>query len=152
MITVASTSGYNFLGTSMNISDYKVIETGCLQSLTEKLSELIKKGYEPQGGVSYTQETQKNTGISQSDSEASGYVPSLDRITEIVKENIVNFSWYRKPNIYYEVFVKKAQALYCFPVPLDDVGGATLKKQDKAIYFMRYIRQAINNGTFIKGT
>lgn len=31
-----------------------------------------------------------------------------------------------------------------FPVPLDDVGNATLLAQDKAILFMRYIRKHID--------
>jgi hypothetical protein len=36
-----------------------------------------------------------------------------------------------------------------FPVPLSDVGDATLDAQDKAIIFMRYIRKAIDEGTFV---
>lgn len=31
-----------------------------------------------------------------------------------------------------------------FPVPLDDVGNATLLAQDKALLFMRYIRKHID--------
>lgn len=41
-------------------------------------------------------------------------------------------------------------AVFEFPVPLDDVGDATLEKEDKAIMFMRYIRKAIEEGMFVE--
>jgi hypothetical protein len=40
---------------------------------------------------------------------------------------------------------------YTFPVPLSNIGDATLLATDKAIVFMRYIRKAIEDGTFVKG-
>lgn len=36
-----------------------------------------------------------------------------------------------------------------FTVPVEDIGQATLMRQDKAITFMRWIRKAIEGGTFI---
>jgi hypothetical protein len=39
---------------------------------------------------------------------------------------------------------------YVFPVPLSDVGDATLLATDKAMLFMRYIRKALEEGTFVK--
>lgn len=36
-----------------------------------------------------------------------------------------------------------------FPVPLVDIGDATLELEDRAIYFMRYIRRAMSEGSFI---
>lgn len=68
-------------------------------------------------------------------------------ITEIVKDNQVEFSFYRAGNFYYRIKVK--EAYYLFPVPIDDIGQATLLASDKAIMFMRYIRQALENQTFI---
>ena len=69
-------------------------------------------------------------------------------LTEIVKDNKVIFSYLRKGTAFYNVIVN--DITYIFPVPLDDIGDATLMKEDKAIIFMRYIRKAIENKEFIK--
>jgi len=37
-------------------------------------------------------------------------------------------------------------------VPLSDIGDATLHATDKAIVFMRYIRKAVEEHTFVKAT
>jgi hypothetical protein len=39
-----------------------------------------------------------------------------------------------------------------FPVSLEDIGGATLTAEFKAITLMRYIRKALADGTFVRGT
>ena len=39
---------------------------------------------------------------------------------------------------------------YVFPVTLEDIGGATLSAEFKAITLMRYIRKALADGTFVK--
>jgi len=52
--------------------------------------------------------------------------------------------------MYYVVTVPGEEGEFSFPVPLEDVGDATLEAEDKAITFMRYIRKAIEDGTFIK--
>ena len=67
----------------------------------------------------------------------------------IVKDNVVRFSRYRQGNAYYTVSVPAQKASYTFPVPLADVGEATLLSVDKALLFMRYIRKAIDEGTFL---
>ena len=66
--------------------------------------------------------------------------PSLK---ELVKGKQVFFSHYRKGFMYY--VVSHDEIFYQFPVPIDDVGDATLLKEDKAMLFMRYIRKAIDN-------
>ena len=71
-------------------------------------------------------------------------------IKEIVKDNVVSFSKYRQGFAYYTVRVPSEGADYVFPVPLSDIGDATLLAKDKALVFMRYIRQALLDGTFIK--
>ena len=71
-------------------------------------------------------------------------------IKDIVKDNTVRFLRYRKGVAYYTVRVPSENARYAFPVPLDDIGDATLEAEDKAILFMRYIRQAIEDGTFVR--
>jgi hypothetical protein len=71
-------------------------------------------------------------------------------IKEIVKDNTVSFLRYRKGYAYYAVRVPSEGSQYSFPVPLSDLGDATLLARDKALVFMRYIRQALADGTFVK--
>ena len=70
-------------------------------------------------------------------------------IKHIVKDNHVSFLRYRHGVMYYSVSVTGEPNEFVFPVPLSDVGNATLDAQDKAIIFMRYIRKAIAEGTFV---
>lgn len=69
-------------------------------------------------------------------------------ITKLVKNNTVEIDRYRAQHIYY--VIAHERKLYSFPVPLEDVQEATLNHTEKAITMMRYIRMAINNGTFIE--
>jgi hypothetical protein len=71
-------------------------------------------------------------------------------IKGIVKSNEVRFAWYRQGIAYYSVRVPSEGIDYVFPVPLSDVGDATLLATDKAMLFMRYIRKALEEGTFVK--
>ena len=79
--------------------------------------------------------------------------PSLK---ELVKETIVVFSHYRSENFYYNVQSKGWNERtpfgdrYQFPVPIDDIGNATMLAEDKAMLYMRWIRKAIDNHTLIK--
>ena len=73
-------------------------------------------------------------------------------IKEIVKNNEVSFAKYRQGVAYYTVRVPSDGIDYIFPVPLSDIGDATLLAKDKALVFMRYIRQALQDGTFVKAT
>jgi len=69
-----------------------------------------------------------------------GKAPSGDK-------NGVAFSHYFDGSLYYNVIPLNIDAVYQFEVPLSDTGGATFKSYDTALYFMRWIRKAINNGT-----
>ena len=87
-------------------------------------------------------------------------------IKDIVKGNHVYFNRLRNGIAYYNVIVPKVEVkdgltyvppvtayeteTYEFPVPLSDIGDATLLVSDKAILFMRYIRKALENKEFIK--
>jgi hypothetical protein len=64
-------------------------------------------------------------------------------LKDLVKNNRVRFSHYRKGYMYYLVGYEDQS--WQFPVPLDDVEDATLLQEDKAMLFMRYIRKAINS-------
>ncbi len=70
------------------------------------------------------------------------------KLLEIVKDNKVVFEFLREGIAYYNVTVN--ENTWSFPVPLEDIGEATLLKEDKAIIFMRYIRKAIQNNQFYK--
>ena len=48
----------------------------------------------------------------------------------------VRFRSYREGELWYET-----ECGFAFPVPIDDVGGAVMLAEDKAILFMRYIRK-----------
>lgn len=69
-------------------------------------------------------------------------------ITALIKNNTVEMERYRAQHIYY--VIAHERKLYSFPVPLDDVQDATLNSSEKAITMMRYIRKAINDGTFVE--
>jgi hypothetical protein len=76
-------------------------------------------------------------------------------IKDIIKDNHVKFREYRKGILYYQIVIMndvliEDAGLYTFPVPLEDCGDATFKCSDKAILFMRYIRKALDDGTFVK--
>lgn len=68
-------------------------------------------------------------------------------ITEIVKNNTATLERVRHNIAYYRI----VEMGMVFPVPLEDVGDATLHKEEKAIMLMRYIRKAIVDGTLLKG-
>jgi hypothetical protein len=70
-------------------------------------------------------------------------------IKEIVKDNHVRFLRYRQGVMYYAVAVPGVANEYMFPVPVTDIGDATLEAQEKAIMFMRYIRKAMEEGSFV---
>lgn len=80
-------------------------------------------------------------------------------IKELVKDNKVYFDSFRQGIFYYRLRVpyEKADYLgdvdthyrnYLFPVPVDDIGTATMLSEDKALFFMRWIRKAIDDQTF----
>ena len=57
------------------------------------------------------------------------------KIAELIKDNKAIFQWYRDGNLWYKVLD------FEFPVPISDTGTATFLKEDKAIFFMRWIRK-----------
>ena len=81
-------------------------------------------------------------------------------LKDLVKTgNVVTFDSYRQGHFYYNVAhctqeqlmnSDTAVTIYQFPVPIEDIGTATLLHTDKAITFMRWIRKAMTDGTFIK--
>ncbi len=72
------------------------------------------------------------------------------KILDIVKGNMAHFSFYRAGNMFYTVSVHGVK--WMFPVSLEDIGGASLFAEMKAITLMRYIRKALEDKTFVKAT
>jgi hypothetical protein len=81
-------------------------------------------------------------------------------IKYIVNNNKVHFDSFRQGIFYYKVRVPyisqdylgdkdTSYDVYLFPVPVEDIGTATMLAEDKAIFFMRWIRKAIEDETFI---
>ena len=68
-------------------------------------------------------------------------------LKEIVKDNKVYFSHYRANYLYYTVKVE--EKTYMFVVPVEDIGGATFMSEDKAIYFMIYIKKSLEDDSFV---
>ena len=59
-------------------------------------------------------------------------------IKDMVKDKSVTFQYYKDGQLFYST-----ECGFVFPVPIDDVGNATLNAKDKALLFMRYIRKHI---------
>jgi len=57
-------------------------------------------------------------------------------IKEMVKDKRVYFLFYKEKELWYET-----ENGFKFPVPIDDVGTASMNRTDKAILFMRWIRK-----------
>lgn len=69
-------------------------------------------------------------------------------ISALIKDNIVKFNRFQHNMFYYDIFYD--ELWWQFPVPLDDIGNGELKQEDKAIFFMRWIRKAIEDQTLVK--
>lgn len=77
-------------------------------------------------------------------------------LKELIKDNFVQFVSLRKTldgQDYWATYeightVHDIVNWYQFTVPLSDIGTGTLMKRDKAIYYMRWIRKAIDNKEF----
>ena len=69
-------------------------------------------------------------------------------IKDIVKANFTHFSFLRGENAYYTVVVDGIKFVY--PVNLKDLAGASIFAEMKAITMMRYIRKALEDGTFVR--
>lgn len=64
--------------------------------------------------------------------------------------NQVEFQFFRQGYFYYSVEDIYSSDWFEFPVPLEDIGTATMRRKDKAITFMPWIRKAIDDKTFIR--
>lgn len=68
----------------------------------------------------------------------------------VTKENVAHFDSFRAGVFYYIVYKVGSDIGYQFQVPIEDIGGATLKAEEKSITMMRWIRKSMEDKTFIK--
>lgn len=61
-------------------------------------------------------------------------------IKDLVKDKTAKFSYYREGHFHYITDDE-----FKFTIPLEDAAGVTLPAQDKAIFFMRWIRKQLEN-------
>jgi ribosomal-protein-alanine N-acetyltransferase len=73
-------------------------------------------------------------------------------IKDIIRDNHVRFLRFRQGHLYYAVTVPGESTDYMFPVAVADVGDATLLAQEKAVLLLRYIRKAMEEGSFVPVT
>lgn len=72
-------------------------------------------------------------------------------IGNIVKYSLVTrFSFYRQGYLYYTISNAVIGGKYIYPVEIADLGTATVGMEEKPITMMRYIRKALENGSFVK--
>lgn len=82
-------------------------------------------------------------------------------IKELIKDNNVYFVDFSDGLFTYKIYQplpeevgNEAEGLkrvyYTFNVPLEETKGAVMKRVDKAIFYMRWIRKSIKDKTFIK--
>jgi len=69
-------------------------------------------------------------------------------LKELVKDRFVHFVSYRQG--FFTYAVGAGDKRYTFPIPIEDIGTATMMRTDKAISFMRWIRKAIVDKTLIE--
>lgn len=77
-------------------------------------------------------------------------------IKAIVKDNTAVFDRFRNGVLFYKIYkfendnASVRQVCYEFPVPSEDLGGATLNQKEKGLTMMRYIRKAIEEKTLVE--
>mgnify|MGYP000172651015 CR=1 FL=1 len=75
------------------------------------------------------------------------------KITDfVIKDRNCYFEHFRQGNFYYRVLNVSSDEVYIFPVPLADLGEATLNDKEKSVLMMRYIRKAIEENTLVRYT
>ena len=72
------------------------------------------------------------------------------KVTDFVKSTTsCLFEYFRCGVLYYSVSNDNMEC-YVFPVPVEDLGNATVKFEEKSITLMRYIRKAIEDKTMVE--
>ena len=71
-----------------------------------------------------------------------------------IEKHAAHIDYVRAGVVYYEIRINRDEhpngVPYRFPVPLEDVGNATLSWEEKGFTLMRFIRKALEDGTFVR--
>ena len=70
------------------------------------------------------------------------------KYTDVVKRNTVKMVSVSASFATFQINFEGST--YQFDVPLNDIGTGTLKVEDNAMYFSRWIRKSMEDGVFIK--
>lgn len=70
-------------------------------------------------------------------------------ILSLIKGQVATFDSYRKGNLYYRL---SGEDGFLFPIPIDDLGDATVSKSENALLLMRYIRKHLTTIEQEKGS
>ena len=62
----------------------------------------------------------------------------MNNVKNMVKNKFVTFLYFKEGELWYTT-----ECGFNFPVPIDDVGTASMNSSDKAILFMRWINKQI---------
>ncbi len=71
-------------------------------------------------------------------------------LSDLVKENTVQFVYFRDGTMVYDILDKGGKKVARFPIDVsnkEETGNASFENTHKAITLMRYIRKAINEET-----
>ena len=71
-------------------------------------------------------------------------------VSELVKENTVEFVYFRDGEMVYDILDPQGKKVARFPVNIsnkDEVSNASFERTHKAITLMRYIRKAVKEET-----
>lgn len=74
----------------------------------------------------------------------------MKTITQLVKDNIAQFVFFRDGSLFYDIKSEKGKLVARLPVDVsnkDEIGNAAFMDVHKAITLMRYIRKAIKDET-----
>ena len=63
----------------------------------------------------------------------------MSKLVSMVKDKKVYFSHYKENELWYTT-----ECGFMFPVPVADTGNAEFKNEDKATFFMRWIRKHLD--------
>jgi hypothetical protein len=67
----------------------------------------------------------------------------------VAKGKFTHFLNYRCGICYYEVIHLVTNKSYSYPVPVEDLGNATIHSMEPTLTMMRYIRKAIEDKTIV---
>ena len=69
-------------------------------------------------------------------------------IKEIVQGRTAQFAYYRQKHLYYSIELDDGN--YVFPIPIEDLMEASVNREERAITLMRYVRKALDEGSFVR--